>query len=91
MALDRKAPNDLDALWMPFTANRQFKKNPRMSVAGKELQYTAADGWQVLVGTAGLWCCNAGHCRPKITEAIQRQAGELDDAPAFQTGHPVAF
>jgi beta-alanine--pyruvate transaminase len=91
MALDRKAPNDLNAFWMPFTANRQFKKNPRMFVAAKDMHYTTADGRQVLDGTAGLWCCNAGHCRPKIVEAIQRQAAELDYAPAFQMGHPVAF
>lgn len=92
MALDRKpTPNDLNAFWMPFTANRQFKKNPRMFVAAKDMHYTTSDGRQVLDGTAGLWCCNAGHCRPKITEAIQRQAAELDYAPAFQMGHPVAF
>jgi beta-alanine--pyruvate transaminase len=91
MPLDRKAPNDLNAFWMPFTANRQFKKNPRMFVGAKDMHYTTSDGRQVLDGTAGLWCCNAGHCRPKITEAIQRQAAELDYAPAFQMGHPVAF
>ncbi|MGA1685400.1 MAG: aspartate aminotransferase family protein, partial [Gemmobacter sp.] len=92
MALDRNvAPNDLNAFWMPFTANRQFKKAPRMFVAAKDMHYTTADGRQVLDGTAGLWCCNAGHCRPKITEAIQRQAAELDYAPAFQMGHPIAF
>ena len=92
MALDRKpAPNDLSAFWMPFTANRQFKKNPRMFVAAKDMHYTTAEGRQVLDGTAGLWCCNAGHCRPKITEAIQKQAAELDYAPAFQMGHPIAF
>ncbi len=92
MALDRKpTPNDLNAFWMPFTANRQFKKNPRMFVAAKDMHYTTSDGRQVLDGTAGLWCCNAGHCRPKITEAIQKQAAELDYAPAFQMGHPVAF
>ncbi len=92
MALDRKpTPNDLNAFWMPFTANRQFKKNPRMFVAAKDMHYTTSDGRQVLDGTAGLWCCNAGHCRPKIVEAIQKQAAELDYAPAFQMGHPVAF
>ncbi|MBS0562913.1 MAG: aspartate aminotransferase family protein [Proteobacteria bacterium] len=92
MALDRKpAPNDLNAFWMPFTANRQFKQSPRMFVAAKDMHYTTADGRQVLDGTAGLWCCNAGHCRPLITEAIQKQAAELDYAPAFQMGHPVAF
>jgi beta-alanine--pyruvate transaminase len=91
MALDRNPPNDLNAFWMPFTSNRQFKKAPRMFVAAKDMHYTTADGRQVLDGTAGLWCCNAGHCRPKITEAIQKQAAELDYAPAFQMGHPVAF
>jgi beta-alanine--pyruvate transaminase len=92
MALDRKpTPNDLNAFWMPFTANRQFKKAPRMFVGAQDMHYTTADGRQVLDGTAGLWCCNAGHCRPKITEAIARQAAELDYAPAFQMGHPVAF
>lgn len=92
MALDRKqTPNDLNAFWMPFTANRQFKKNPRMFVAARDMHYTTSDGRQVLDGTAGLWCCNAGHCRPKITEAIQKQAAELDYAPAFQMGHPIAF
>jgi beta-alanine--pyruvate transaminase len=92
MALDRKpTPNDLNAFWMPFTANRQFKSAPRMLVAAKDMHYTTSDGRQVLDGTAGLWCCNAGHCRPKITEAIQKQAAELDYAPAFQMGHPIAF
>ena len=92
MALDRKTtPNDLNAFWMPFTANRQFKKEPRMFVAARDMHYTTSDGRQVLDGTAGLWCCNAGHCRPKITEAIAHQAAELDYAPAFQMGHPAAF
>ena len=92
MALDRKpSPNDLNAFWMPFTSNRQFKKAPRMFVGAKDMHYTTDDGRQVLDGTAGLWCCNAGHCRPKITEAIQRQAAEMDYAPAFQMGHPAAF
>ncbi|MCC0033236.1 MAG: aspartate aminotransferase family protein [Brucellaceae bacterium] len=84
-------PNDLSAFWMPFTANRQFKKAPRMLAGAKDMHYTTTDGRQVLDGTAGLWCVNAGHCRPKITEAIREQAGELDYAPAFQMGHPKAF
>lgn len=88
--LDAK-PNDLNAFWMPFTANRQFKANPRMFTAAKDMHYTTSDGRQVLDGTAGLWCCNAGHCRPKITEAVQHQVAELDYAPAFQMGHPLAF
>jgi beta-alanine--pyruvate transaminase len=84
-------PNDLSAFWMPFTANRQFKKSPRMFVAAKDMHYTTSDGRQVLDGTAGLWCVNAGHARPKIVEAISKQAAELDYAPAFQMGHPKAF
>jgi beta-alanine--pyruvate transaminase len=87
----RIAPNDLSAFWMPFTANRQFKQAPRMFAAAKDMYYTTTDGRQVLDGTAGLWCVNAGHCRPKITEAIQHQAAELDYAPAFQMGHPAVF
>ena len=84
-------PNDLEAFWMPFTSNRQFKKAPRMLVAAEGMHYTAADGRQILDGTAGLWCCNAGHCRPRIVQAIQTQAATLDYAPAFQMGHPLAF
>ncbi|MBY6046731.1 aspartate aminotransferase family protein [Vannielia litorea] len=86
-----QSPNDLRAFWMPFTANRQFKQNPRMFVAAKDMHYTTADGREVLDGTAGLWCCNAGHARPKIVEAVQAQVAELDYAPAFQMGHPKAF
>jgi len=85
------APNDLRAFWMPFTANRQFKSAPRMFVAAKDMHYIASDGRKVLDGTSGLWCVNAGHCRPKIVEAIQTQAAEMDYAPAFQMGHPKAF
>ncbi len=85
------APNDLSAFWMPFTANRQFKKNPRMFVAADGMYYTTADGRKVLDGTAGLWCVNAGHNQPRITEAVSKQLTELDYAPAFQMGHPKAF
>lgn len=84
-------PNDLSAFWMPFTANRQFKQAPRMFVSADRMHYTTDDGRQVLDATSGLWCCNAGHNRPKIVEAIRKQAGELDYAPAFQMGHPKAF
>ena len=84
-------PNDLSAFWMPFTANRQFKKAPRMFVGAKDMHYTTTDGRKVLDGTAGLWCVNAGHGRPLITEAIRRQAKQLDYAPAFQMGHPAVF
>src|SRR6201747_2573373 len=76
---------------MPFTANRQFKKAPRMFASAKDMHYVTSDGRQVLDGTAGLWCVNAGHCRPKSVEAIQEQAADLDSAPAFQRGHPKAF
>ena len=69
---------DLEAFWMPFTANRQFKAAPRIFVSAQDMHYTAEDGRKVLDGTAGLWCVNAGHCRPKIVEAIRRQAGTLD-------------
>lgn len=84
-------PNDLDAFWMPFTANRQFKQEPRLVVGAKGMYYTTADGRQVLDGSAGLWCVNAGHCAPRVVEAIRKQAGELDYSPAFQMGHPRAF
>jgi beta-alanine--pyruvate transaminase len=82
---------DLSHLWMPFTANRQFKANPRMLTAAKGMYYTSLDGRQMLDGTAGLWCVNAGHCREEITQAIASQAGSLDYAPGFQLGHPLAF
>jgi beta-alanine--pyruvate transaminase len=82
---------DLEAFWMPFTANRQFKAAPRILVSAQDMHYTAEDGRRVLDGTAGLWCVNAGHCRPKIVEAIRRQAGTLDYSPLFQMGHPGEF
>ncbi|MDF1598432.1 aspartate aminotransferase family protein [Mesorhizobium sp. YIM 152430] len=85
------APNDLSAFWMPFTSNRQFKQAPRMLASAKDMHYRTTDGREILDGTAGLWCVNAGHCRPKITEAVQRQVAELDYAPAFQMGHPIVF
>jgi len=81
----------LEPLWMPFTANRAFKRAPRMLVAAKDMHYTDADGRQVLDGTAGLWCVNAGHCRDTITAAIRDQASIMDYAPPFQMGHPLAF
>ena len=81
----------LDALWMPFTANRAFKKAPRMLVGASGMYYTSADGRRILDGTAGLWCVNAGHCRPQIVQAIQAQAARMDYAPAFQMGHPASF
>ncbi|MBA4164294.1 MAG: aspartate aminotransferase family protein [Erythrobacter sp.] len=84
-------PNDLSAFWMPFTDNRGFKAHPRMLVAAKDMHYTSACGQQVLDATGGLWCVNAGHGRTKIVEAIRTIAGQLDYAPTFQLGHPLAF
>ncbi|WP_072390621.1 aspartate aminotransferase family protein [Hyphomicrobium sp. CS1GBMeth3] len=83
--------NDLEAFFMPFSANRQFKKAPRLLASAKDVHYFTQDGRKVLDGTSGLWCVNAGHCRPRIVEAIQKQAAELDFAGTFQMGHPKAF
>ncbi|WP_395007807.1 aspartate aminotransferase family protein [Undibacterium sp.] len=77
--------------WMPFTANRQFKTKPRLLEGAKGMYYRSTDGREILDGTAGLWCVNAGHNHPKIVEAIQRQAATMDFAPTFQMGHPLAF
>ena len=82
---------DLDAFWMPFTANRQFKQAPRLLVSAQGMHYKSDDGRTVLDGTAGLWCVNAGHCRPRIVDAIKDQISTLDYAPPFQMGHPKAF
>jgi beta-alanine--pyruvate transaminase len=84
-------PNDLDAFWMPFTPNRRFKAHPRMLSHAEGMHYRTPDGRQILDATSGLWCVNAGHNRPKIVEAIRRQAGEMDYAPSFNMGHPAAF
>ena len=81
----------LDPYWMPFTANRAFKAEPRLFVAASDMHYVTGDGRKILDGTSGLWCVNAGHCRPKIVEAIRKQAGTMDYSPAFQMGHPGAF
>ncbi len=84
-------PTSLDAFWMPFTVNRQFKSKPRMLVAAKDMYFTTDDGRQLLDGTAGLWCVNAGHCRDKIVAAVRDQVARLDFAPTFQMGHPGPF
>ncbi len=84
-------PSDLDAFWMPFTANRQFKRQPRLLVSAQGMYYTSHDQRQILDGTAGLWCVNAGHCRPEISQAIAQQAATLDFGPTFQMGHPGPF
>jgi beta-alanine--pyruvate transaminase len=82
---------DTEHFWMPFTANRQFKSKPRMLASASGMYYTTDDGRKILDGTAGLWCVNAGHCHPKIVEAIQKQAATMDYAPTFQMGHPRVF
>jgi beta-alanine--pyruvate transaminase len=84
-------PNSLDAFWMPFTNNRYFKAHPRLLARAKDMYYYTPDGRPVLDGTSGLWCVNAGHTRDKIVQAISAAAGELDFAPTFQLGHPLAF
>ena len=84
-------PNDLEAFWMPFTDNRQFKAAPRLLVGAKDMHYRSHDGRDILDGTAGLWCCNAGHGRAEITAAIKAQAETMDYAPNFQMGNPLVF
>nr|WP_314431020.1 aspartate aminotransferase family protein [uncultured Brevundimonas sp.] len=86
-----RAANDLDPFWMPFTANRSFKAQPRLLASARDMHYFTPDGRPILDGTAGLWCVNAGHARKPIVEAIQRQAEVLDYAPTFQLGHPLVF
>jgi beta-alanine--pyruvate transaminase len=81
----------LDAFWMPFTANRQFKAKPRILAKASGMHYWTPEGRQILDGTAGMWCVNAGHARPEIKEAVARQLETLDYAPPFQMGHPGAF
>jgi beta-alanine--pyruvate transaminase len=82
---------ELESFWMPFTANRQFKANPRLLARAQGMHYWTTDGRQILDGVAGLWCVNAGHGRREITEAVSRQIAEMDYAPPFQMGHPGAF
>jgi beta-alanine--pyruvate transaminase len=82
---------DLEALWMPFTANRQFKANPRLLAKAEGMYYWTADGRQILDGVAGLWCVNAGHGRREITAAVSEQIATMEYAPPFQMGHPLAF
>lgn len=82
---------DLNAYWMPFTANRQFKATPRQISGAHGVFYHSVDGREIIDGSAGLWCVNAGHGRAEITRAVARQLEELDYAPSFQMGHPKAF
>jgi beta-alanine--pyruvate transaminase len=83
--------NDLSAFWMPFTPNRLFRDAPRMLVRAKGMYYESSDGRQILDGTAGLWCVNAGHGRVEIRDAVARQLETMDFAPTFNMGHPLAF
>ena len=85
------APADLSAFWMPFTANRQFKKHARMLASAQGMHYRTVEGREILDATGGLWCCNAGHARKRIVDAVSRQIATLDFAPTFQMGHPLAF
>ena len=87
----RDLTNNLEAFWMPFTANRQFKAHPRLLAGAEGMHYQTVDGRRILDGTAGLWCVNAGHGRREIAEAVHAQALKLDYAPSFQMGHPIAF
>ena len=82
---------EMEAYWMPFTGNRYFKENPRVIHRAEGMYCWSHDGRKLLDMVAGLWCCNAGHCDPRIVEAIQNQAADLDYAMAFQLGHPKAF
>ena len=88
--LDAK-PNELDSYWLPFTANRAFKKRPRLISGAKDMHFTTPDGRKVLDATSGLYCVNAGHCREPIVKAIQEAAGRLDYSPAFQFATPEVF
>jgi beta-alanine--pyruvate transaminase len=81
----------LDEWWMPFTANRHFKAAPRLLAKAEGMYYWTPEGREILDGTAGLWCVNAGHCRKPIVEAVQRQAATMDYAPPFNVGHPIGF
>jgi beta-alanine--pyruvate transaminase len=82
---------DLEAFWMPFTANRQFKARPRLLARAEGMHYWTEDGRKVLDGVAGLWCVNAGHGRKEITEAVSKQLATMEYAPPFQMGHPPGF
>ncbi len=86
-----RMPASLDAFWMPFTANKQFKASPRLLASASGMHYTSVDGRKILDATAGLWCCNAGHTRPRIVEAIKKQIETLDFAPNFSMSSPLPF
>ena len=89
--MNETKPASMNAFWMPFTNNRDFKANPRLMVSAEGMYYRDVDGNQVLDGTAGLWCVPCGHAQPKIVSAVREMIGQLDFAPTFQMGHPAAF
>jgi beta-alanine--pyruvate transaminase len=91
MNTNKTNEQSLASFWMPFTANRQFKAAPRMLASAKGMFFEDRDGRKILDGTAGLWCVNAGHGRERIADAVHRQLLDLDFAPTFQMGHPIAF
>jgi beta-alanine--pyruvate transaminase len=82
---------DLEAFWMPFTANRQFKNSPRLLARAEGMHYWTPEGRKILDGVAGLWCVNAGHGRKQITDAVSQQLATMEYAPTFQMGHPIGF
>jgi beta-alanine--pyruvate transaminase len=90
---DRATPPSLEnsAFFMPFSMNRHFKKAPRLLARAEGIHYFTPEGRKLIDGISGLWCVNAGHCREKIVSAVQKQVAELDFAPTFQMGHPLAF
>ena len=88
---DVTIPNDLDSLWMPFTDNRSFKRQPKLFSEAEGMHYITPEGRRVLDGTSGLWCVNAGHRRQPIIDAVRKQVEKLDYAPGFQIGHPLSF
>ncbi|MBF3197574.1 aspartate aminotransferase family protein, partial [Pseudomonas aeruginosa] len=82
---------NLRAHWMPFSANRNFQKDPRIIVAAEGSWLTDDKGRKVYDSLSGLWTCGAGHSRKEIQEAVARQLGTLDYSPGFQYGHPLSF
>lgn len=86
-----QALQNLENFWMPYTDNPRFKAAPKMIAGAKDMHFLLPGGREVLDGLSTLWCVNAGHCRPRIVDAIRKQAGELDFASSFSTGHSLAF
>ncbi|MEH6607038.1 MAG: aspartate aminotransferase family protein [Pseudomonadales bacterium] len=82
---------NMNPFWMPFTANRAFKEAPRMVAAAEGVFLTSTDGRQIIDATAGLWCSNAGHCRPEIADAVSAQLRTLDFTSIFNFGHELGF